>query len=632
MTTGQLRRALRRQFGFDEFRTHQLEVVQATVAGRDVFAALPTGGGKSLCYQLPATLVEGLTVVVSPLIALMQDQVDGAVQDGVRAAYLNSSMDAEANRKAWLELSRGEVDLLYVSPERLSNPEFRSRLREWNLTGIAVDEAHCISEWGHEFRQDYRNLAVLREEYPQVPIAAFTATATRAVQRDVVEQLSLQDPLVVRAGFDRPEISYRVEPRRHDTRQIVEFVTARTGSAGIVYRATRKAVEQTASQLVEAGISAVPYHAGLDAETRRRRQREFVNDEVDVVVATIAFGMGIDKSNVRWIVHGDLPRSLEAYYQETGRAGRDGESAEALLLHSPKDLATIRWHIGNMEQERERERAERNLREVLSYVESGACRRQRLLAHFDEEHPGNCGSCDVCLGEVSLEDVTVPAQKLLSAVIRTGERFGAHHLVDILLGEYTDRVEQLGHHQLPTFGVGQERRRTWWLSFARELESSGYLERQKIEGQTRPGGFRLTDSGRQVLGGRQTVVSAATAEREAVGSGARRRRGDPSRAAESSTDVPAGTPSDATAVPLRADQQRLFEQLRLLRKELARARSVPPYVILSDKSLKVIARNRPTDRAALLRCHGIGEAKLEQFGDELLQTIRSALGDPGEIG
>ncbi|MEX2445294.1 MAG: RecQ family ATP-dependent DNA helicase, partial [Alkalispirochaeta sp.] len=382
MTSGQLRRALRRQFGFDEFREHQEQIVQAIVAGRDVFAALPTGGGKSLCYQLPATLIDGLTVVVSPLIALMQDQVDGAVQDGVRAAYLNSSMDAEAIRRTWLDLSGGTVDLLYVSPERLSNPDFRSHLREWNLTGIAVDEAHCISEWGHEFRQEYRNLAILRDEYPQVPIAAFTATATGEVQRDVVEQLSLNDPLIVRAGFDRPEISYRVEPRRHETRQIVEFVTARSGSAGIVYRSTRNAVEQTAERLVEAGIPAVPYHAGLDAETRRRRQREFVNDEVDVVVATIAFGMGIDKSNVRWIVHGDLPRSLEAYYQETGRAGRDGEQAEALLLHGAKDLSTIRWHIGNMERERERERAERNVREVLSYVESGACRRQRLLAHF----------------------------------------------------------------------------------------------------------------------------------------------------------------------------------------------------------------------------------------------------------
>lgn len=619
MTSGQLRRALRRRFGFEDFREYQEEIVQAIVAGRDVFAALPTGGGKSLCYQLPATLVEGLTVVVSPLIALMQDQVDGAVQDGVRAAYLNSSMDADAIRATWSELARGTVDLLYVSPERLSNPDFRSRLREWNLTGIAVDEAHCISEWGHEFRQEYRNLARLRDEYPQVPIAAFTATATAEVQRDVVEQLSLSDPLIVRAGFDRPEISYRVEPRHHDTRQIVEFVTARQGSSGIVYRATRNAVEKTAERLVAAGISAVPYHAGVDADTRRRRQRAFVNDEVDVVVATIAFGMGIDKSNVRWIVHGDLPRSLEAYYQETGRAGRDGEAAEALLLHGPKDLSTIRWHIGNMEHDRERERAERNLNEVLSYVEAGGCRRQRLLAHFDEEHPGNCASCDVCLGEVALEDTTVPAQKLLSAVVRTGERFGAHHVVDIVLGEHTDRVEQLGHHRLPTFGVGSDRGRQWWLRFARELERGGFLERQTIEGQSRPGGFRLTESGRRVLAGRQSVVSARDAERGRAGSG---RRGDlsPGRPDAGSSE----SLGDA-APPLREDQQRLFEELRRLRKELARARSVPPYVILSDRSLKVIARNRPTDREGLLRCHGIGEAKLEQFGDEILQTIRTVL-------
>jgi len=605
VTSGQLRRALRRQFGFDQFRDHQEAIVHATVAGRDVFAALPTGGGKSLCYQLPATLIDGLTVVVSPLIALMQDQVDGALQDGVRAAYLNSSMDAEAHRATWSELARGAVDLLYVSPERLANPDFRAHLREWNLAGIAVDEAHCISEWGHEFRQEYRNLAILRDEYPQVPVAAFTATATAEVQRDVVDQLSLNDPLIVRAGFDRPEISYRVEPRQHETRQIVEFVTARTGRAGIVYRSTRNAVEKTADRLAAAGVSAVPYHAGLDAETRRHRQRQFVNDEVDVVVATIAFGMGIDKSNVRWIVHGDLPRSLEAYYQETGRAGRDGEAAEALLLHGAKDLATIRWHIGNMEQERERERAERNLREVLSYVESGACRRQRLLAHFDEDHPGNCASCDVCRGEVALTDTTVPAQKLLSAAIRTGERFGAHHLVDILIGEHTDRVEQFGHHRLPTFGVGVDHGRQWWLRFARELESGGYLERQAIEGTTRRGGFRLTETGRRVLGGKQSVVSLGDS-------------GD----GQSETTAP---PTEESATPLRDDQQLLFDRLRTLRKELARARSVPPYVILSDRSLKVIARNRPTDRAGLLRCHGIGDAKLEQFGDEILQTIRSVL-------
>ena len=611
MTSAQLRRALRRHFGFSSFRAHQEEIVQAVVAGEDVFAALPTGGGKSLCYQLPATLMEGLTVVVSPLIALMQDQVDAAVENGLRAAFLNSSMDAGAVRETWSRLGRHEVDLLYVSPERLANGEFRDHLTDWGLAAVAVDEAHCISEWGHEFRQEYRNLAILRHEFPDVPIAAFTATATREVQEDVIQQLSLREPLVVRASFDRPEITYRVARRTDEDRQIGEFVASHRGEAGIVYRSTRKAVEATAERLRAAGVAAVPYHAGLDAETRRRHQAAFVNDDITVVVATIAFGMGIDKSNVRWILHGDLPRSLEAYYQETGRAGRDGDPAEVLLLHAPRDIATIRWHIGNMEQDSERERAERNLREVLGYVDSAVCRRRLLLAHFDEEHNGACGNCDVCRGDVSTEDVTVPAQKLLSAVVRTGERFGAHHLVDVVTGEATERVRQLGHDRLPTFGVGGDRARGWWLSLARELEHGGYLERQRIEGQSRPGGFRLTSEGRMVLAGKQTVVATAS---DAAETQRRSRRSSG-----------AGRDQAADATPLREDQQRLFECLRQVRRRLARSRGVPPYVVLSDKTLKVLSRNRPTDRAGLLRCHGIGEAKLDQYGTVILRTISEFL-------
>ena len=311
-----LRGALRRRFGFDAFRPHQEEIVTAMLSGRDVFAALPTGGGKSLCYQLPAVISDGLTVVVSPLIALMQDQVDAAVENGVRAVFLNSSMDAEAVSTTWRSLHRGEVDLLYVSPERLSGADFRAHLAEWGVSAIAVDEAHCISEWGHEFRQDYRSLSTLRREFPAVPIAAFTATATREVQRDVIEQLALAEPLVVRASFDRPEITYRVEARHDEEGQIVSFVRRHVDEPGIIYRSTRKSVEHTAEMLRRAGFSCAPYHAGLDRETRRINQKSFVNDEVQVVVATIAFGMGIDKSNVRWILHGDLPRSLEAYYQE----------------------------------------------------------------------------------------------------------------------------------------------------------------------------------------------------------------------------------------------------------------------------------------------------------------------------
>jgi ATP-dependent DNA helicase RecQ len=615
MTSRTIRRALQEQFGFGTFRPHQEEIVAATLAGKDVFAALPTGGGKSLCYQLPATLRDGLTVVVSPLIALMQDQVDAAVENGLRAVCLNSAIEPEEARRSWGRLVRGDVDLLYVSPERLAIPEFREHLRDWNVRAVAVDEAHCISEWGHEFRQDYRNLAVLRDDLPDVPWAAFTATATQEVQSDVIRQLALRDPLIVRASFDRPEISYRVLPRHDEKEQIVSFVADHPGQSGIVYRSTRKAVEKTVEYLTGAGISAVAYHAGLSSEVRSRRQRQFVNDEVSVIVATIAFGMGIDKADVRWILHGDLPRSLEAYYQETGRAGRDGEPAEVLLLHAPRDLVTIRWHIGNMEHEAERQRAERNLREVLSYVESGACRRKRLLAHFDEIHPGDCDSCDVCRGEVSLEDITVSAQKFLSAVIRTGERFGAHHLVDILLGERTDRVAQLGHDRLPTFGVGEDRGRGWWLSLTRELETAGHIVREQLGDSGRPGGFRLTESGRRILSGKETVVSSASAAAPVPG-GSRRRRSE-------RTEPRAG--ADEAREPLREDQQRLFDCLRAMRLRIARERSVPPYVVFSDRTLKVIARNRPTDAAGLLRCHGIGEAKLEQYGDRVLQCLREFL-------
>jgi ATP-dependent DNA helicase RecQ len=400
--TAELAGQLKRYFGFDRFRPNQEEIIREVLAGRDVFAALPTGGGKSLCYQLPALLRDGLTVVVSPLISLMKDQVDAAQENGIPAAFLNSSLSVEESRDTWKALATGRVKLLYVSPERLSLPEFRKALGQFGLSLVAVDEAHCISEWGHEFRPDYRSLGLLRAEFPGVPIAAFTATATRKVQDDVVQLLGLHHPLIVRASFDRREIFYRVMRKERDgDSQILWFVSAHPDQAGIVYRSTRKAVENTAAILRARGISAVSYHAGLEDEERRARQESFVKDEVTVVVATIAFGMGIDKSNVRWVMHGDLPRSLESYYQETGRAARDGEDADTLLLYGPKDIATIRWHIGKVESQEERDRAEGRLREILRYVESSSCRRIPLLAHFNEHHSGDCGRCDVCAGEVA---------------------------------------------------------------------------------------------------------------------------------------------------------------------------------------------------------------------------------------
>ncbi len=608
--------ALKKHFGFPSFRPNQRDIIEAILAGRDVFAALPTGGGKSLCYQLPAVMREGLTVVVSPLIALMKDQVDGAREDGIAASYLNSALSQEGAREVWRELAGRRTRLLYVSPERLSVDSFRASLLRLAPSFFAVDEAHCISEWGHEFRPDYRSLGLLRNEFPDVPIAAFTATATAEVQADVVRQLGLRAPFIVRASFDRPEIFYRVGPRAGDgDEQIAAFIAARPGQSGIVYRGSRRQVESTAAFLAARGVSAAPYHAGMEDTERHARQEAFVKDELTVIVATIAFGMGIDKSNVRWIVHGDLPRSLEGYYQETGRAARDGEPADTLLLYAPRDIAAARWHIGKMESSEEQERAETRLREILRYAESGVCRRTTLLAHFGEAHAGGCGRCDVCAGEIELVDLTVAAQKVLSAAARTGERFGAHHLADIIVGNATDKVMERGHEALPTFGAGRDQDREWWLALIRDLAAGGYLMR----GEEKTSGFSISPKGRRVLAGRESfAASRARMDR----AGAARPAGGP---------VPRSLPGlEQTSTDPAADEV-LFLCLKQTRKRIAQSRQVPPYVVFSDKSLRAMARSRPVDEAAFLRCPGVGEHKLAAYGRAFMETIRSFVAT-GECG
>jgi ATP-dependent DNA helicase RecQ len=616
--TGGLEAALKRYFGFESFLPNQRRIVEAVAAGRDLFAAMPTGGGKSLCYQLPALLRDGFTVVVSPLISLMKDQVDGARESGLPAAFLNSTLGAEESRATWRELAARRVKLLYVSPERLAKPAFRAALGRLGLSFIAVDEAHCISEWGHEFRPDYRTLGLLRPEFPGVPIAAFTATATARVQEDVVHLLGLREPLQVRASFDRPEIFYRVARKLEVEEQIEQFVAGHPGEAGIVYRGTRKAAEATADRLARRGFAAVAYHAGLDDDTRRARQEAFVRDEVAVVVATIAFGMGIDKSNVRWVVHGDLPRSLEGYYQETGRAARDGEPADTLLLYGPADIAALRWHIERTENSLERERAGARLREVLAYAESGVCRRRQLLAHFGEAREGTCGRCDVCAGEVLLEDATVEARKLLSAAVRTGERFGAHHLADIVTGTATDKVLERGHQRLPTFGAGADRPRPYWLSLAQDLAAAGYLAR----GEERAAGYSLTARGRLLLAGKESFQAPHRPERpERAATGK-------SKAAGELAGAPAPAPRPGFAPAFGgslAEAEGLFQCLKRLRRRLAQARDLPPYVVFSDKTLRAIAEAQPTTRAALLSCPGVGERKLEAYGEEFLRAVREYL-------
>ena len=595
--------ALKSIFGFTSWRPHQREIVEALVAGRDAFAALPTGGGKSLCYQLPSLLLPGLTIVVSPLIALMQDQVEGARQNGLAAAFLNSSLEPAEAHRIWHDVSRGRVRLLYVSPERISVVEFRDRLREQAVSLFAVDEAHCISEWGHEFRPDYRALSILRSEFPETPVAAFTATATRHVQDDVVRILGLHNPLVIRGDFDRREIFYRVRRKERVAEQIVDFVRRHADEPGIVYRATRKAVDQTASGLCAHGIAAVPYHAGLPDEDRLVNQTRFVRDEAQVVVATIAFGMGIDKSNVRWVLHGDLPRSLEAYYQETGRAGRDGEAAEACLLYGPADIVTIRYHIDRMEVPEERDRAERSLRGMLRYADSGVCRRVQLLAHFDQKHPGECGGCDVCADGLRKIDQTTPARMAMSAMVRTGQRFGAHHIADVVVGTNSDRVVELSHNRLPTFGVGSDHEKSWWLSLIGDLEAAGLVERK--DGPK--SGLSLTAHGRRVLSGAEQFLVLERAAPERVGRGGR-------TAASPADDLFGRPPSE--------EQEALFACLRALRTRLARTQGVPPYVIFTDRSLRELARAAPTDAAGFLRVHGVGARKADRYGEAFLRAIR----------
>ena len=662
--------ALEHSFGFSSFRPHQEEIVAAILAGRDVFAALPTGGGKSLCYQLPALLLPGLTVVVSPLIALMHDQVAGARGNGVPAAFLNSSLTQEEARQVYADVRSGSVRLLYVSPERMALEGFRAQLRELGVVLFAIDEAHCISEWGHEFRPDYRALSVLRGEFPDAVIAAFTATATEEVQADVIRLLELRSPLVVRGDFDRREIFYRVERKQKLSGQILSFVRSHGLEPGIIYRATRKSVEETAALLVKHGTSAVPYHAGLPDAERASNQERFVRDEVQVVVATIAFGMGIDKPNVRWVLHADLPRSLEAYYQESGRAGRDGEPAEACLIYGPQDLATIRYHIDRMEVPEEQERARERLREMLRYVSSGVCRRVQLLAHFNQEPSapapaspepagrtsgprhatapagapassaasdagsspgdaaGGCANCDVCTSDTRLVDRSVDAQKAMSAMVRTGERFGAHHIADIVAGNETDRILRFRHDRLPTFGVGADRPREWWLGLIGDLEAAGLVRRRDGAAS----GLVLAGQGRRVLLGKETFLAAEheeylprgarTTGDSTAGAGPAAGAAPSGRADARQVAAPVARDAQAAWGVTSGDEESLFQCLRALRRRLAREQSVPPYVIFSDKSLKAMAGLRPANRAALLQVHGVGDRKADLYGELFLSRIR----------
>ncbi|TWI02756.1 ATP-dependent DNA helicase RecQ [Luteimonas cucumeris] len=596
MTT-RARELLQNVFGFPGFRGEQEAIVEHVADGNDALVLMPTGGGKSLCYQIPALLREGCGIVVSPLIALMQDQVEALRQLGVRAEYLNSTLDAGTAAQIERSLLAGELDLLYVAPERLLSPGFLSLLERSRIALFAIDEAHCVSQWGHDFRREYRELTILHERWPSIPRIALTATADPPTQREIAERLQLEQAQRFVSSFDRPNIRYNVVQKDNGRRQLRDFIAGHMGESGIVYCLSRKKVEKTAETLVELGVTALPYHAGLDAEVRARNQRRFLREDGIVMVATIAFGMGIDKPDVRFVAHMDLPKSIEGYYQETGRAGRDGEPAEAWLCHGLGDVVLLKQMIENSEAGEERKRLERRkLDSLVGYCETMQCRRQVLLASFGEAYPEPCGNCDNCLHPAETWDATVAAQKALSCVYRSGQRFGAMHLIDVLRGVDNERIRQFGHDQLSTFGVGHDLDARAWRGVFRQLVAADLLE-VDAEGY---GGLRLTEASRAVLRGERAVMLRKELPRK-------RERERNGRAAPTAN--------------LQAADQPLFDALRELRAQLAREQNLPAYVIFHDSTLRNIAEQRPTSLDDLAQVGGIGGTKLARYGEQVLETV-----------
>ncbi len=584
---------LQNVFGLQQFRPFQQEIIERVIAGGDAFVLMPTGGGKSLCYQLPALQRPGLAIVISPLISLMKDQVDALQANGVNAAMYNSTLDAQEARSVLQRLYNDELDLLYVAPERMMKADFIHSLESIPLALVAIDEAHCVSHWGHDFRPEYAALGGLRDYFPDVPFIALTATADPQTREDIVRVLGLRAAKRFITSFDRPNIRYTVLEKHRPQVQLLRFLEGRENQAGIVYALSRKRVEEVTGHLVERGYSAASYHAGLPAETRKQVQEKFLRDDLSIVVATVAFGMGIDKPNVRFVVHYDMPRHLEGYYQETGRSGRDSLPAEALLLFGTQDLVTARYQLEQNANDGQRRIESNKLNAMVDFAESLTCRRRVLMGYLGEVMRADCGNCDICLDPPEQFDASIAARKVLSCVYRVGQSFGVKHVVDVLRGADNERIRKFGHERLSTYGIGAEYSHAEWLSITRQLIQHGYL----LQDLEHFSVLKLTTRGQNLLRAEEYLPLARPRIREKTAK------------------------KPAAAMNLDDRSARLFENLRVLRKQLAEEKAVPPYVIFGDATLIEMSRKRPSNAAEFLDINGVGKVKLERHGAAFMDVI-----------